>query len=85
MYVGVSLIPRRIDLTEPTQYQGPRRLIKEGPVAKAKSGRQLSMVLCTDVIILIESRNLYRMVSGIVAELTQAYPTSRGDATTRPR
>jgi hypothetical protein len=32
-------------------------------VNKAKSGRKLWMVLCTDVLILIESRNLYRMVS----------------------
>ena len=30
---------------------------------KAKSGRRLAMVLCTDVLVLIEERNLYRMVS----------------------
>lgn len=51
----------RIDLTAPTAYQGPRRLLKEGPVSKTKSGRKLSLVLCTDILILIESRNLYRM------------------------
>lgn len=51
----------RIDLTEPSQYQGARKLIREGNVLKAKSGRRLWMVLCTDVLILIESRNLYRM------------------------
>ncbi|KAL1409574.1 hypothetical protein Q8F55_003565 [Vanrija albida] len=51
----------RIDLTEPTAFQGPRKLIKEGSVAKAKSGRKLTMVLCTDVVILIEAGHLYRM------------------------
>ncbi|KAL7419920.1 hypothetical protein Q5752_005838 [Cryptotrichosporon argae] len=50
-----------LDLTAPTAFQGKRRLIKEGTVFKAKSGRKLGMVLCTDVIVLIESRNLYRM------------------------
>lgn len=53
----------RIDLTEPTAFQGPRKLLKEGTVHKAKSGRKLWMVLCTDVLILTEDKNLYRMVS----------------------
>lgn len=53
----------RIDLTAPTAYQGPRKLLKEGPVAKAKSGRRLQMVLCNDIVILIEDERLYRMVS----------------------
>ncbi|ORY26048.1 hypothetical protein BCR39DRAFT_542389 [Naematelia encephala] len=51
----------RLDLTAPTQYQGQRRLLKEGQVSKAKSGRKLTLVLCNDVLVLIESRNLYRM------------------------
>lgn len=51
----------RIDLTAPTAYQGQRRLIKEGKVTKTKSGRKLSLILCTDILLLIESRNLYRM------------------------
>lgn len=54
---------RRLDLTAPTAYQGPRRLIKEGTVMKAKSGRKLTLVLCNDILVLIDSRNLYRMVS----------------------
>lgn len=53
----------RIDLTAPTAYQGARRLLREGPVAKAKSGRRLQMVLCNDVVLLIEDGRLYRMVS----------------------
>lgn len=32
-------------------------------MAKAKSGRKLWMVLCTDVLILTEEKHLYRMVS----------------------
>jgi hypothetical protein len=53
----------RLDLTAPTAYQGKRKLVKEGNVSKAKSGRKLYMVLCNDILVLIESRNLYRMVS----------------------
>jgi hypothetical protein len=53
----------RIDLTAPTAYQGPRKLLKEGSVSKAKSGRRLQMVLCNDIVILIEDERLYRMVS----------------------
>jgi len=53
----------RLDLTAPTAYQGPRKLIKEGVVTKSKSGRKLTLVLCNDILVLIDSRNLYRMVS----------------------
>jgi hypothetical protein len=56
------LTTRRLDLTAPTAYQGPRKLLKEGSVTKSKSGRKLTMVLCNDIIVLVESRNLYRMV-----------------------
>lgn len=52
----------RLDLTAPTAYQGPRRLLKEGVVSKSKSGKKLTLVLCNDILVLIESRNLYRMV-----------------------
>lgn len=53
----------RLDLTADTAYQGPRKLLKEGPVTKSKSGRKLTLVLCNDILVLIDSRNLYRMVS----------------------
>ncbi len=79
---------RRLDLTAPTAYQGKRRLIKEGVVTKAKSGRKLHMVLCNDILVLIESKNLYRMVSlpGVGAlksglaliTCAPAHPSSRG-------
>jgi len=59
---GHGLMNSRLDLTAPTAYQGPRTLLKEGTVTKSKSGRKLTMVLCNDIIVLVESRNLYRMV-----------------------
>jgi len=43
--------------------------LKEDQVMKAKSGRKLILVLCNDVLVLIESRNLYRMVSGFSGTL----------------
>jgi hypothetical protein len=57
------LLARRLDLTQNTAYLGPRKLLKEGSVSKAKSGRKLQLVLCNDIIVLLESRSLYRMVS----------------------
>lgn len=66
-----SLIPfdkdRRLDLTAPTAFMGSRQLIKEATVSKAKSGRRLQIILCNDILVLIESRNLYRMVSLVKA------------------
>ncbi|WVQ83634.1 hypothetical protein IAT38_005775 [Cryptococcus sp. DSM 104549] len=51
----------RLDLTAPTAFMGPRKLLKEGSVSKAKSGRKLSMVLCNDIIVLLDGTDLYRM------------------------
>ncbi|KAI6004667.1 hypothetical protein EDD15DRAFT_2359398 [Pisolithus albus] len=53
----------RLDLTLPTHHLGPRRLLKEGVLAKAKSGRKLRVLLCSDILLLLnesESRGLYR-------------------------
>ena len=66
---------RRLDLTAPTAYQGPRTLLKEGPVTKSKSGRKLTMVLCNDIIVLVESRNLYRMVCPRIPSQTSILST----------
>lgn len=43
---------------------GPRRLVKEGVLVKAKSGRRLHAVLCNDVLVLMDAaaQSLYRMV-----------------------
>lgn len=62
----------RLDLTQNTAYMGPRRLLKEGSVTKAKSGRKLQLVLCNDIIVLLESRNLYRMVGCVSLEYPYA-------------
>lgn len=53
-----------LDLTAPTRYMGPRRLLKEGVLVKAKSGRRLHAVLCNDIMVLMDAhaQSLYRMV-----------------------
>lgn len=59
------LIARRLDLLAPTRYMGERRLLREGVLLKAKSGRKLRGFLCSDILVLTEetAKNLYRMVS----------------------
>ncbi|KAG5637919.1 hypothetical protein H0H81_002680 [Sphagnurus paluster] len=54
----------RLDLTAPTRHMGPRKLIKEGVLIKAKSGRKLYAFLCSDTMVLTDEsmKNLYRMV-----------------------
>ncbi|KIM28843.1 hypothetical protein M408DRAFT_8613 [Serendipita vermifera MAFF 305830] len=44
----------QLDLTAPTRFMGPRRLIKEGIVTKAKSRRRIRVVLCSDIVVLVE-------------------------------
>jgi hypothetical protein len=61
-----SLTLSRLDLTVPTMFQGDRKILKEGAVTKAKSGRKLHMVCCNDVLLLIENHTLYRMVSNCI-------------------
>ncbi|TFK77938.1 hypothetical protein K466DRAFT_124152 [Polyporus arcularius HHB13444] len=53
----------RLDLTAPTRYMGPRKLLKEGILTKAKSGRKLRAFLCNDILVLTEesTKSLYRM------------------------
>ncbi|KIJ32427.1 hypothetical protein M422DRAFT_184526, partial [Sphaerobolus stellatus SS14] len=53
----------RLDLTQPTRFMGPRKLLKEGPVWKTKSGRKLQCFLCSDILILTQEsgQSLYRM------------------------
>ncbi|PPQ97485.1 hypothetical protein CVT26_002714 [Gymnopilus dilepis] len=55
----------RLDLTAPTKFMGPRRLVREGPLTKAKSGKKLHHVfLCSDILVLVDdsTKNLYRLV-----------------------
>lgn len=59
LYIGEG----RLDLTARTKYLGKRKLVKEGEVTKAKSGRKLHLILCNDVLVLLDAaaRSLYRM------------------------
>lgn len=63
----VTNFVRRLDLTVPTRNMGPRRLLKQGSLTKAKSGRKLQAFLCSDVLVLTDEgvRNLYRMVKAL--------------------
>lgn len=62
-----TIFLRRLDLTVPTRNMGPRRLLKQGSLTKAKSGRKLQAFLCSDVLVLTDEgvRNLYRMVEAL--------------------
>ncbi|KIK17094.1 hypothetical protein PISMIDRAFT_685628 [Pisolithus microcarpus 441] len=54
----------RLDLMLPTPHLGPRKLLKEGVLAKAKSGRKLRVLLCSDILLLLnesEGGGLYRV------------------------
>ena len=55
----------RLDLTAPTRHLGPRKLVKEGVLSKAKIGRKLRMLLCSDTLVLVDEagKGLYRVVS----------------------
>ena len=65
---------RRLDLTAPTRYLGDRKLLREGLLNKAKSGRKLRVFLCNDILILTEehAKTLYRMVR---TQLTRTHPS----------
>ncbi|KAH9019377.1 hypothetical protein EDB84DRAFT_1517396 [Lactarius hengduanensis] len=53
----------RLDLTAPTRHLGNRKLLREGLLNKAKSGRKLRVFLCNDILILTDEpgKTLYRM------------------------
>ncbi|KAG2139113.1 uncharacterized protein EDB93DRAFT_707815 [Suillus bovinus] len=52
-----------LDLTAPTRHLGPRKLLKEGVICKAKSGRKLRLFLCSDILVLTHEggKGLYRV------------------------
>jgi hypothetical protein len=54
----------RLDLTGATRNMGARRLLKEGVLFKAKSGRKLRAFLCSDILLLTDEgiKSLYRLV-----------------------
>ncbi|KAI9451971.1 hypothetical protein BJY52DRAFT_1295264 [Lactarius psammicola] len=53
----------RLDLTAPTRHLGDRKLLREGLLNKAKSGRKLRVFLCNDILLLTDEpgKILYRM------------------------
>jgi hypothetical protein len=64
----LSCLLSRLDLTAPTRHLGPRKLLKEGVLSKAKSGRKLRLFLCSDILVLTHEsgKGLYRVVSAFV-------------------
>lgn len=55
---------------------GPRKLLKEGMLLKAKSGRKLRAFLCSDILVLTEeaTKSLYRMVRSCLAFWGRVFP-----------
>lgn len=64
-HIFVSASFSRLDLTLPTHHLGPRKLLKEGILTKAKSRRKLRVLLCSDILVLLDESGmgLYRVVS----------------------
>lgn len=50
---------------------GSRKLLREGPLTKYKSGRKIRAFLCNDVLVLTDdaAKSLYRMVRSTIREL----------------
>ncbi|KDQ59802.1 hypothetical protein JAAARDRAFT_56764 [Jaapia argillacea MUCL 33604] len=73
----------RLDLTAPTRYMGPRRLLKEGTLMKAKSGRKLRGFLCSDILVLTDegAKTLYRMPVPLAEAQVRETPGGRDDLT----
>ncbi|EEB99549.1 hypothetical protein MPER_00756, partial [Moniliophthora perniciosa FA553] len=71
----------RLDLTAPTRYMGSRRLLKEGTLLKAKSGRKLYALLCRDILVLTDAtmKNLYRMPIALSEAQVMDLPGGRDD------
>ncbi|KAG8943721.1 hypothetical protein FRC04_002553 [Tulasnella sp. 424] len=77
LYIGEG----RLDLTARTKYLGKRKLVKEGEVTKAKSGRKLQIVLCNDVLVLMDAsaHSLYRMPIPLSELKVRETPGERDD------
>ncbi|KAJ3879158.1 hypothetical protein F5051DRAFT_403673 [Lentinula edodes] len=71
----------RLDLTAPTRYMGVRKLLKEGTLTKAKSGRRLHAFLCSDILVLTDDKvqNLYRMPIALSETQVKDLPGNRDD------
>ncbi|KAF8216277.1 hypothetical protein K438DRAFT_1953239 [Mycena galopus ATCC 62051] len=73
----------RLDLTAPTRHMGMRRLIREGPLVKSKSGRKLYGFLCSDILVLTDGsmKTLYRMPIPLGEAQVKDVPGGRDDMT----
>ncbi|KAL6308638.1 hypothetical protein BKA93DRAFT_822360 [Sparassis latifolia] len=71
----------RLDLTAPTRHMGARKLLKEGQLSKAKSGRKLRAFLCSDILVLTEetAKTLYRMPIPLSEVQIREVPGARDD------
>ncbi|KAJ7221504.1 hypothetical protein GGX14DRAFT_492415 [Mycena pura] len=71
----------RLDLTAPTRHMGMRRLLREGPLVKAKSGRKLHGFLCSDILVLTDAnmKTLYRMPIALNEAQIKDAPGGRDD------
>lgn len=56
MKLAFSPLAEGLDMSKPTKYMGPRQLLHEGNLRKAKSGRRLYGYLCNDVLLLFVPR-----------------------------
>ncbi|KAI0027714.1 hypothetical protein K488DRAFT_60641, partial [Vararia minispora EC-137] len=80
----------RLDLTAPTRTLGERKLLKEGVLAKTKSGRKLRTVLCNDILILTDeqAKTLYRVpvnLTEVNVQIRERDDTSLELSTSFPR
>ncbi|TFK20128.1 hypothetical protein FA15DRAFT_600278 [Coprinopsis marcescibilis] len=81
---GLWIGQGRLDLTAPTRYMGDRRLLKQGVLSKAKSGRKLKAFLCSDILVLTDhnGKTLYRMPIPLAhAQVKETVGTSRDEST----
>ncbi|KAF8626353.1 hypothetical protein AX15_005009 [Amanita polypyramis BW_CC] len=73
----------RLDLTAPTRYMGARKLLKEGLLIKAKSGRRLHGFLCSDILVLTDAsmKTLYRLPIPLAHSQASVVSTSKNELT----
>lgn len=71
----------RLDLTAPTRHMGNRKLLKEGPLIKTKSGRKIYAFLCSDILVMTDEamKTLYRMPIPLASAQIKDIPSGRDD------
>ncbi|GAA5957438.1 hypothetical protein JCM21900_003306 [Sporobolomyces salmonicolor] len=74
-----GVLDARLDLTAPTRLLGPRKILREGKVEKAKSHRRLNLYLFNDLLVFTESR------SASTTETVYRYPVPLEESSVRER